>query len=66
MSDVSEKDEELQIAVSVTCQDGDVLDVYNVLKFSDEAYKKKLDKTLELMENHAGELNVMCEGYRFF
>ena len=67
VSGLSEKDEKLQIAAFITGLDGNALDVYNALQFSDEADKKKLGKTLELMENHyVGEPNVVYERYLFF
>ena len=47
--------------------DSDTLDVYNALHFNDEADRKSLKKTLEMMENHyVGELNIVYERYMFF
>ena len=67
MSGLSEKDEKLQRAAFITGLDSDALDVYNVLHFNDEADRKNLKKTLELMGNHyVGELNIVYERYMFF
>ena len=67
VSGLSEEDEKLQLAAFVTALDSNALDVYNALHFNDEADRKSLKKTLELMESHyVGELNIVYERYLFF
>ena len=67
VSGLSEKDKKLQLAAFVTGLDSDTLDVYNALHFNDEAERKSLKKTLEMMENHyVGELNMVYKRYLFF